>query len=151
MEKRFTVWVGGFEVNDYYLTQEEAEDLKAEYVEKGYDDAVIESKKGSVTASDFIAWYFSDEDDVLNIGREVISALRTTGFSTTTVKSLFDSCGYIPVHKCNVYSNVDDDFEFQPSDLIFINDLTEVKECQKCHQEYTGEPNFCPNCLTCVS
>ena len=151
MERRFTVWIGGLEANDNYLTKKEAESLAANYVATGYDDVVIEEMKGSITASDFIAWYFSDEDDVLNIGREVINAIRTTGSNTITVKSLFDSCGYIPEDKCTIFVNVNDDYEFDPIDLIFIDDLTEQKECYKCHQEYTGDISFCPNCLTCVS
>jgi hypothetical protein len=102
MEKRFTVWIGGLEANDNYLTKKEAESLAANCVATGYDDVVIEEMKGSITASDFIAWYFSDEDDVLNIGREVINAIRTTGSNTITVKSLFDSCGYIPADKCTI-------------------------------------------------
>ena len=40
--KRFTVWVGGFEVNDYLLTKNEAEILADEYEEDGYDDVIIE-------------------------------------------------------------------------------------------------------------
>lgn len=110
-----------------------------------------EPKKGSVKASDFIEWYFSDEDDTLNIGREVIANLKSAGSHTVTVKGLFDTCGYIPEHICTTFANVDDDYEFETNDLIFIDDLTEVKECQKCHQEYTGDISFCPNCLTCVS
>ena len=41
-EKLFTVWVGGVEVNDYYLTLEKAEELAEEYEMDGYDDVVIE-------------------------------------------------------------------------------------------------------------
>jgi hypothetical protein len=41
-EKRFTVWAGAVEVNDYYLTKEEADDLAFEYEEDGYDDVFIE-------------------------------------------------------------------------------------------------------------
>ena len=41
MEK-WTVWVGGIEVNDYYLTKEEAERLAREYKAEGYDDVQIE-------------------------------------------------------------------------------------------------------------
>ena len=41
-EKRFTVWVGGAEVNDEYLTKEEADDLAFEYEQDGYDDVVVE-------------------------------------------------------------------------------------------------------------
>jgi hypothetical protein len=151
MERRFTVWVGGSEANDNYLTQKEAESLAANCIATGYNDTVIQELTGSITASDFISWYFSDEDDVLNIGREVISAIKTAGSSTITVKSLFDSCGYIPADKCTMFVKVDDDYEFEPNDLIFVDDLTEIKECHKCHQEYNGDLDYCPKCLTCVS
>ena len=40
--KNWTVWVGGIEVNDYYLTKEEADDLADEYRADGYDDVVVE-------------------------------------------------------------------------------------------------------------
>ena len=41
-EERFTVWVGGLEVNDFLLTKEKAEELAFEYEEDGYDDVVVE-------------------------------------------------------------------------------------------------------------
>ena len=40
--KKFTVWVGGVEVNDYYLTEDEDKDLVKEYEMDGYDDVVME-------------------------------------------------------------------------------------------------------------
>lgn len=40
--KEFTVWVGGVEVNDHYLTEGEAKELAKEYEMDGYDDVVIE-------------------------------------------------------------------------------------------------------------
>lgn len=39
----YSVWVGGFEVNNGLLTKEEAEDLANEYKDKGYDDVVIDN------------------------------------------------------------------------------------------------------------
>ena len=39
--KKYSVWVGGTEVNDYYLTYERATEIYQEYVDKGYDDTVI--------------------------------------------------------------------------------------------------------------
>lgn len=39
---RYSVWVGGLEVNDDYLTHEEAERLANIYLEDGYDDVQIE-------------------------------------------------------------------------------------------------------------
>lgn len=38
----FTVWVGGVEVNDYYMSIEDATDLAAEYVNDKYDDVYIQ-------------------------------------------------------------------------------------------------------------
>tara|TARA_Y100000389_G_scaffold203324_1_gene251405 strand:+ start:1526 stop:1684 length:159 start_codon:yes stop_codon:yes gene_type:complete len=42
LEKKFTVWVGGVEVNDYLLTLQEAEELAEDYEMDGYDDVIIE-------------------------------------------------------------------------------------------------------------
>lgn len=38
---RYSVWVGGVEVNDYYLTKEQAEELAELYKADGYDDIEI--------------------------------------------------------------------------------------------------------------
>ena len=40
--KHYSVWVGGSEVNDYYLSREDAISLANEYRDNGYDDVVIE-------------------------------------------------------------------------------------------------------------
>lgn len=43
---KYTVWVGGVEVNDYYLDSEsEANELANEYIDDGYDDVIVESVK----------------------------------------------------------------------------------------------------------
>lgn len=39
---KWTVWVGGGEVNGFYLTEAEAKDIAQEWKDKGYDDAVAE-------------------------------------------------------------------------------------------------------------
>ena len=39
---KYTVWVGGTEVNDYYLTKQQAENLAFEYEQQGYDDVFVE-------------------------------------------------------------------------------------------------------------
>lgn len=40
--KSYSVWVGGTEINDHYLTREEAADLAQEYIDQDYDDVRIE-------------------------------------------------------------------------------------------------------------
>ncbi|MEY2869810.1 MAG: hypothetical protein RIR01_2312 [Bacteroidota bacterium] len=154
MEKRFTVWVGGFEVNDHYLTQQEAEDLKREYVEKGYDDAIIESKKkGLIKASVFVKWFYSDESDTKDLGSDAVFNIKTNGYFNLTVKEVFDSCGYIPAHICDLFpgEEADEDDDVPPNELIFIDDITKVGTCHKCHQQYTGDVDYCPNCRACVA
>lgn len=39
--RRFSVVVGGDEVNDFFLTKEEADEVYKKYVSEGYDDAHI--------------------------------------------------------------------------------------------------------------
>lgn len=46
MYKVFSVWVGGSEVNDYYLTMDEAVRIADEYVDDGYEDVHIVESKG---------------------------------------------------------------------------------------------------------
>jgi hypothetical protein len=43
--KKYTVWVGGVEVNDFLLTKIDAEVLAKKYKDDGYDDVVIEEIK----------------------------------------------------------------------------------------------------------
>lgn len=43
----YSVWCGGSEVNDYYLTKKQAERLAFEYERDGYDDVVIR-KEGQI-------------------------------------------------------------------------------------------------------
>ena len=45
MVKKYTVWVGGGEVNDYLLSLDSANKLANEYIIDGYDDVnIIEIK-----------------------------------------------------------------------------------------------------------
>jgi len=41
MDKKFSVWVGGTEVTDYYVTYSKAFAIANKYREKGYDDVVM--------------------------------------------------------------------------------------------------------------
>lgn len=41
-EKLFTVWVGGLEINDHYLTEQEAHRLANLYRNLGYEDIVLD-------------------------------------------------------------------------------------------------------------
>ena len=44
-EYNYSVWVGGTEVNDYYLNYSESIKLSEHYKGKGYDDVRIEKIK----------------------------------------------------------------------------------------------------------
>ena len=43
MTKRYNVWVGGVEVNNYEMTLEKAEDLAQEYIDDGYHTTIVEA------------------------------------------------------------------------------------------------------------
>ena len=45
MNRIYSVWVGGMEVNDEYQTLENAEKLASHFTERGYDDVAIEKIK----------------------------------------------------------------------------------------------------------
>lgn len=42
----YSVWCGSSEVNDYYLTKEQAESLAFEYEIEGYENVTIRKEKG---------------------------------------------------------------------------------------------------------
>ena len=46
MSRVYSVWVGASEVNDYYLSLEDAIELAQEYKDDGYDDVVIRAERG---------------------------------------------------------------------------------------------------------
>lgn len=41
MKDLYTVWVGGIEVNDNYLSREKAFALAQEYIKDGHDDVIV--------------------------------------------------------------------------------------------------------------
>ena len=102
------------------------------------------SEKIKVKESDFLNWYFSDRDDILTFGRNMITELQSQGFVKESVQSLLDRCGYIPGH---ISENPDDDNEYDPDDVELISERN--KNCPKCGHEYDETmENFCQNCLT---
>ena len=40
--KMYSVWVGGGEVNDYYIDRDEAERIAERWRDRGYDDVVVD-------------------------------------------------------------------------------------------------------------
>jgi hypothetical protein len=103
------------------------------------------SEKIKVKESDFLNWYFSDQDDILTFGRNMITELQSQGFVKESVQSLLDRCGYIPGH---LSENPDDDNEYDPDDVELISER-EPEYCPKCGHKYDETmENFCQNCLT---
>ena len=45
MNNFYTVWVGGAEVTDFYVSLDTAPAIKNEYESKDYDDVIIEKVK----------------------------------------------------------------------------------------------------------
>lgn len=102
------------------------------------------SEKIKVKESDFLSWYFSDQEDILTFGRNMITELQSQGFVKESVQSLLDRCGYIPGH---LSENPDNDNEYDPEDVELVSER-EPEHCYKCNHEYDHSmDNFCSNCL----
>jgi len=102
------------------------------------------TKKIKVKESDFLNWYFSDHEDVITFGKNLISELYTNGFVKESTQSLLDRCGYIPGY---ISENIDDNNEYDPEDVELISER-EPEHCYKCGHEYDNTmDDFCSNCL----
>ena len=101
------------------------------------------SKKIKITEKAFLKWYFSDTEDVMTFGQNMISELYTEGFVKESVQSLLDRCGYIP----GFISKDADDKEYDPEDVELVSER-EPEHCYKCGHEYDNTmDDFCSNCL----
>ena len=102
------------------------------------------SKKIKITEKAFLKWYFSDTEDVMTFGQNMISELYTEGFIKESVQSLLDRCGYIP----GFISKDADDKEYDPEDVELISER-KPERCYKCNHVYDNSmDNFCTNCLS---
>ena len=43
--KKYTVWVGGTEVTNNFITYTKAKEVYNTFLERGYDDVIIESRR----------------------------------------------------------------------------------------------------------
>jgi hypothetical protein len=75
--------------------------------------------KNKVKASDFLKWYFSDNDDLRDIGYRVYESLMKWGKYSINVQTLYDQCGYIPQHICE---DSDGNNEYDPSEVLLIGE-----------------------------
>ena len=46
--RKYTVWVGGTEVTDHFVTYTTAKNILDGYTQQGYDDVVIQSRRQNV-------------------------------------------------------------------------------------------------------
>ena len=51
---KYTVWVGGTEVTDVWVTKQQAEEIAEDYKRIGYDDVQIEAKGYEITHAEFV-------------------------------------------------------------------------------------------------
>lgn len=102
-------------------------------------------KKIKVKEQAFLDWYFSDLDDILTFGKNMIVELKSQGFVKESVQGLLDRCGYIPGY---ISENPDDNNEYDPEDVELISDR-EPECCYNCGIEYDYTmDDFCSNCLS---
>lgn len=83
--KRFSVWVGGSEVNDFLVTKEVAESIAEEWRKKGYDDVVIDE----YTPVDLFNQKWGKNPDVDNMSDEQLIEFKNDCFA------LYEETGFI--------------------------------------------------------
>lgn len=77
--------------------------------------------KPQVKKEAFLDWYFSDRDDRLMLGEDLVAKLIKNGKVSIDVEELFyKRCGYIPVELTNA-KGYDKDHEFEPSEVELID------------------------------
>ena len=83
-DERYTVWVGGTEVSNCYLTHENAQYLADQYSENGYDDVLIEDTVGMRYAMTYkveIQFKKGPTYSVVNVPGETKSIAETRGIN----------------------------------------------------------------------
>ena len=78
--------------------------------------------KNKVTASRFLAWYFSDGDTIENLGQRCLDMIKDEGLVVLSARQLFDECGYIPNHICEEFYDEDGSVGYSPEEVEFIQD-----------------------------
>ena len=83
--KRFSVWVGGSEVNNFLLTKKVAESIAEAWRNKGYDDVVIDE----YTPNDIFNLKWGEKPDVDNMSEEQLTEFKNDCFE------LYEETGFI--------------------------------------------------------
>ena len=85
----------------------------------------MSKKVNSVKASKFLDWYFSDSDnEIREFGNAMLEQLMTFGNAKISIEQLFEDSYYIPQSICEEWADDwDNEQEYSPSELEFINDL----------------------------
>jgi hypothetical protein len=74
--------------------------------------------RNKVTSSNFLLWYFSEEETKKDFAQSCIDMLMSEGFVNISARMLFEDCGYIPGYICE--TKCDD--EYGTYDVEFIQD-----------------------------
>lgn len=77
--------------------------------------------KPQVKKQDFLDWYFSDRDDKVSLGLDLVEILIKKGKVCVDVEEVFyEWCGYVPVTLTNA-KGYNSDHEFEPKEVELID------------------------------
>ncbi len=76
--------------------------------------------KARVTKARFLNWFFSDNDDKTNLGRDIIRHLKMEDSFTITIEDIFSEACYIPSYICEDSNQYEEGTEFEPSEVELI-------------------------------
>lgn len=79
-----------------------------------------ERVKFTISYARFTAWYFTDYDNVQNLGYLAMSKLREGNKFTITSQDLLNNCYSIPTHIVNELDGIKYDFDIEPRQIKLI-------------------------------
>jgi len=110
----------------------------------------MEEKKYKLDNKTFLEWYYSDKDDLVSLGRYVLTSLKANGHYDVKSQDTLDECGYIPKRLLEGFaSDTEGEIEdMSEIELINIEDNTHEK-CEHCGEITLihDEVGFCLHCL----
>jgi hypothetical protein len=80
------------------------------------------SKQITVKASQFINWFYHDEEDTKHIGEMVRFLLKEQGYAEVTIENIFNSYGELPAEILENVPEERQDEDIPTDEIEFIND-----------------------------
>lgn len=102
--------------DDYIDKLQRCEDCKA----FESDDDAWKNAEFTIKHKKFTTWYFSDYDNIQDLGYEAMHNLIGNKSFTITAEDLLNKCYYIPTHLVEELDGIKYDFDIEPRQIKLI-------------------------------